>query len=381
MNKKVAIIDTLGAHGGSFHYYTFGQAMGLIKSGYSVNIYTNNKTNDPKINELYFFNFYKDLFLSSFKIINGIRWIIGSIKSIFHARLSSISIFHFHIFYVNILILFNLFLVKILFGKTVITIHDVRSFGVEKESSIITRIVYFLTDLLLTHNEFSKLEIMKLFPTIKSTIHIIPHGNYLPFINRNIDKKQSKYYLNIPQNKNVILFFGMIKKVKGLEVLLKAFKKNVIKNPDLLLVIAGRVWKDDFSIYQDIIDRENLHEHCIIHNKFIKHSEVDYYYNASDLVVLPYKEIYQSGVMMMALSYEVAVLSSDLPPLKEIITDNETGFLFKSESSDSLSEKLNYIFSNKDIINRVKKKGFINCKEKYDWNHIGLLTANAYSTL
>jgi len=76
MNKKVAIIDTLGAHGGSFHYYTFGQAMGLIKSGYSVNIYTNNKTNDPKINELYFFNFYKDLFLSSFKIINGIRWII-----------------------------------------------------------------------------------------------------------------------------------------------------------------------------------------------------------------------------------------------------------------------------------------------------------------
>ena len=170
-------------------------------------------------------------------------------------------------------------------------------------------------------------------------------------------------YTNLPN-----IFFSKIKPVS-------------VKNPDLLLVIAGRVWKDDFSIYQDIIDRENLHEHCIIHNKFIKHSEVDYYYHASDLVVLPYKEIYQSGVMMMALSYEVAVLSSDLPPLKEIITDNETGFLFKSESSDSLSEKLNYIFSDKDIINRVKKKGFINCKEKYDWNHIGLLTANAYSTL
>jgi glycosyltransferase involved in cell wall biosynthesis len=381
MNKKIAIIDTLGAHGGSFHYYTFGQAMGLIKAGYSVNIYTNNETKDPQIKGLCFFSFYKNIFSSSLKIISGFRWLIGSIKSIFHARFSSISIFHIHVFYVNILILFNLLIIKFLFGKVVVTIHDVRSFGGDKESSVIHRIVYLLTDLLLTHNDFSKLELKKVYPFIKTPIHIVPHGNYLPFVNRKVGKNKSRNYLNIPLNKKVVLFFGMIKKVKGLEILLNSLRDVVTHNPDIILIIAGRVWKNDFSIYQEIIDREKLHDHCIIHNNFIAHKDIDYYYAASDLVVLPYKKIYQSGVMMMALSYEVAVLSSDLAPLKEIITDNKTGFLFESENSESLSQRLNYIFSEKNIIEKVRKEGFTHVKENFNWTYIGSLTAKAYEYL
>ena len=114
MKRKIAIIDTLGAHGGSFHFYTFGQAIGLINSGISVSLYTNNETANPHINGLKFFSFYKDLFSSKLKIVSGFQWVLGSLKSIFHARFSGNSIFHFHIFYTNILVLFNLILVKIL---------------------------------------------------------------------------------------------------------------------------------------------------------------------------------------------------------------------------------------------------------------------------
>ena len=81
--KKVAIIDTLGAHGGGFHFYTFGQSMGLIHHGFDVSLYTNNETTNPKINKLKFFTFYKNIFKSKLKIINGLRWIIGSLLSIF----------------------------------------------------------------------------------------------------------------------------------------------------------------------------------------------------------------------------------------------------------------------------------------------------------
>ena len=81
------------------------------------------------------------------------------------------------------------------------------------------------------------------------------------------------------------------------------------------------------------------------------------HYYSSDLVVLPYKRIYQSGVLMMSLSYEKAVLVSDLEPLTDLIKDNDTGFVFKSEDNYSLSSKLNNILSDKDNLENIRKKG------------------------
>ena len=85
MNRKVAIIDPLGAHGSSHHFYLFGQALGLLKNDVDVSLYTNNETASPEINGLKFFTFYKEIFKSKSKIISGIKWIIGTIFSVFHA--------------------------------------------------------------------------------------------------------------------------------------------------------------------------------------------------------------------------------------------------------------------------------------------------------
>ena len=92
MKRKIAIIDTLGAHGGAFHFYTFGQSIGLINSGVDVSLYPNNETANPKIKGLKFFTFYKNIFTSKSKFINGIKWVIGSIFSIFHVFIFTIII-------------------------------------------------------------------------------------------------------------------------------------------------------------------------------------------------------------------------------------------------------------------------------------------------
>ena len=381
MKRKVAIIDTLGSHGGSFHFYTFGQAMGLINSGVDVSIYTNNETINPKINKLDFFSFYKDIFSSKSRIVNGLHWIFGSIKSIFHARFSAVSIFHFHIFYINILVLFNLLVVKLLFGKVVLTIHDVTSFSDNRNSKLMSELVYRFADLILTHNQFSCDEIIKINTGFKQSINIIPHGNYIPFINIQTDKKKSREYLNLPPNKPILLFFGMIKKVKGLDVLLHSFKKVLDKNPDTILLIAGQLWENNFTVYQQIINRNSLSKSIILHTKFIPHNDVEYYFCASDLVILPYKKIYQSGVLMMTLSYGRPALVSNLPPLKELIIDNENGFLFKSEDINDLSEKLNFILSDKEILPRIQKNGRKLINDKFNWDEIGRLTKRAYQTL
>ena len=84
---------------------------------------------------------------------------------------------------------------------------------------------------------------------------------------------------------------------------------------------------------------------------------------------------------MMALSYERPVLTSDLPPLKEVITDNKTGFLFKTEDVDSLTERLNSILSSQQLLERVRIEGAQLSNTKYNWDEIGLLTHRAYLTI
>ena len=78
-----------------------------------------------------------------------------------------------------------------------------------------------------------------------------------------------------------------------------------------------------------------------IRDRFISHSDVSYYYSAADIVILPYRKIYQSGVLMMSLSYKKPVVVSDLPSFKEIIDDNRTGYVFESENSLDLSRVIN----------------------------------------
>ena len=163
--------------------------------------------------------------------------------------------------------------------------------------------------------------------------------------------------------------------------MLESLNKVVDKNPNLLLVIAGRTWQYDFSYYQKIIDKHSLSDYCLIHNKFIPHDEVKHYYAASDLVVLPYKRIYQSGVLMMSLSYEKAVLVSDLEPLTDLIKDNDTGFVFKSGDDYSLSSKLNNILSDKDNLEHIRKRGLELMKKKYDWFEIGKQTKKSYQSI
>mgnify|MGYP002177681837 FL=1 len=84
---------------------------------------------------------------------------------------------------------------------------------------------------------------------------------------------------------------------------------------------------------------------------------------------------------MMTLSYERPALVSDLPPLKEIISDNENGFLFKTENVSDLTTKLNSILSDKGLMEEVRVKGTELVNTKYDWSVIGRQTKQAYQSL
>ena len=378
MRLKVAIIDHLGAHGSSHHFYLFGQAKGLLANDTDVHLYTNSNTINPCIDNLSFYQFYSNIFNRKNKIISLFIYLIGSLKSHFHARYKNCTIFHYHLFGSSVLVLFNMLLAKLLFAKITITIHDVKSFSSVSSFKLYSRLIYFFSDTIITHNEYSFKEIIEKNTSLSHKTSIIPHGNYLPFIKIKEDQKASRIKLGIEKEKKVLLFFGMIKKVKGLDILLSSLPKVIEKHSSLVLLIAGKPWKDDFSYYQKLIDELSISKYCKLDIKFISHSDVPYYYSAADIVILPYRKIYQSGVLMMSLSYKKPVVVSDLPSFKEIIDDNRTGYVFESENSLDLSRVINKALDNPKLLEEIKENGYNLIASDYKWETIGKQTVDAY---
>tara|TARA_B100000902_G_scaffold163425_2_gene158627 strand:+ start:48930 stop:50087 length:1158 start_codon:yes stop_codon:yes gene_type:complete len=381
-NKKIAIIDSVAARGGSHHFYLFGQSIGLIDQGLNVRLYTNDITDDPKIKGLSIKNYYKGIFNKKSRFIAGFFYLIGSIRSIFGARIFGARICHYHLFHVNSLVVFDLLLTKFLGMKVVYTVHDVIS-NLEKNEGSFRWINYVLnkSDKLITHNEYSKQEMIRLFKGIDKEIHIIPHGNYMPFITIKNDQNKSRNKLGLPKHKKVLLFFGMIKRVKGLDLLLKSMQIVIKNNPDIFLLIAGKSWEDDFNLYNEMIENLGIKDNCIVHNKYIKSEHVADYFCSADISVLPYKRISQSGVLMMSMSYNCPVLVSNLLPFTEIINDDITGYIFESENINSLSQKILSIFSNEKSLIKCKDLASNEIKTKYSWNEIGRKMKNIYEKI
>ncbi len=378
-NMRVAMIEPVGGHSG-MDYYDFGLCDGLTKQGLEVTLYTCNETDSWKDDSFRIKRFYNKIYGPDPAWIRGLRYLSGTLQSLWHAAQIRSKVVHFHLFYVTLLEFFNIFLARVLGFKVVITAHDVKPFVDKLSAPRLARIAYQLAHVVIGHNHISQTEINSFLHVPIEKIKCIPHGNYLLFI-RPQDSLSARKNLHIAASKKVILFFGQIKETKGLDLLLQALPQVIQEHPDIALVIAGRPWKDDFSKYQALIDAYNLNAYCQLHIRHIPDNEVDQFYSAASLVVLPYRQIYQSGVLLMAMSYAKPVLVSDLAGLKEVVTDNETGFIFKSLDPDSLAKKMRTIFSQAEHTMEVGENGFRLMATEYSWTRIGKLTLECYKAI
>lgn len=377
---KVSIIEPVGGHSG-MDYYDFGLCAGLVHAGIEPTLYTCNET---KIDPRYSFSVihaYKNIFGTGSKWMRVIRYLASTLNVLLRSRLNHTRICHFHFFQTSFLECFNTVLAKIFGMRIVVTAHDVESFATTFTVPVIARICYSLADRVIAHNNWSRDELIRCLGINPDKIDIVPHGNYIDFIDLPLSKTGARDRLTIPNDSKVILFFGQIKQIKGLDLLLTALTDVIKIHPETLLLIAGRVWKDDYSSYSQIIERNGLKPYCREYIHYIPNSDVGMYYAAADLVVLPYRRIYQSGVLLMAMSYGNGVLVSDLEGMKEIVHDQETGFIFQSEDVNSLADNLVRILADTEKLEHVALNGQNYVKQDYHWHRIGHLTAMCYDKL
>ncbi len=157
-----------------------------------------------------------------------------------------------------------------------------------------------------------------------------PHPMYENF-GEQVDPVQAKKKLGLDVEKNYVLFFGFIRKYKGLDTLLKAFSDQRLKEKNLQLIIAGEYY-DSPQVYEQLIDDLELRNHVILANHYIEDSEVSLYFSAADLVAQTYKTATQSGVTQIAYYYNRPMLVTDVGGLSELVPHQKVGYVTSQDT-------------------------------------------------
>ena len=366
MGKVIAIFDHIGSKAG-MDQYNYGLSFGLIKHC-KILLFTVNESKVLQSEKLSAYRYFGDLWLKKSKLLKLFTLIKGYVRGVVTANNHKVEVVHFHLFHFDILTYLILRIIKHFYkGKIIATIHDVNSFS-SNDKVYLKKLILKEIQAFIVHNNFCHNELSAICSN--KNISVIPHGNFLQQITP------------IPYNSSDtlnLLFFGQIKQVKGLDILLKAFNEACLVNRKISLTIAGNLWHESKDKYEKLIwENKSKISYSF---EFIPDDCVQEYFEAADVVVLPYRKIYQSGVFLKALSYGRAVIVSDLQPFKEFIIDRYNGFLFNSEDHMHLSEVILYIADNLNILPTISQNAFEKLQKDFDWSDIGDATFNFYKSV
>jgi len=192
-----------------------------------------------------------------------------------------------------------------------------------------------------------------------------------------IDKQEARKKLNVLADEKTLLFFGLIREYKGLDLLLEAMADERIKEMKIKLLVAGEFYEDK-KLYTDIIEKHNLQSSIVLFDKFIPNEEVKYYFSAADLLTLPYRSATQSGVTQVAFQFEKPTLVTNVGGLSEIIPHNKCGYVVESNSKAIADSIVDYFSNNREV---SMAAAMAEEKKKYDWSIFSNNIVNLYEDL
>jgi D-inositol-3-phosphate glycosyltransferase len=191
--------------------------------------------------------------------------------------------------------------------------------------------------------------------------------------------------LGIREDEKTILFFGNIAPYKGLEYLTAAFQLIPAQRDNYRLVIAGwpKYCESYWGAIQAAIREDVQNGRVLLKAEYIPDEETELYFKAADVLVLPYRHIYQSGVLFLGYSFGLPVLAADVGALKDEIVEGETGFVFRPEDPVDLAKTIERYFASGLYANLNVRRQRIRdfALEQHSWDIVGQLTMSVYASL
>jgi glycosyltransferase involved in cell wall biosynthesis len=234
----------------------------------------------------------------------------------------------------------------------------------EKRAGDILFTKYFLKacDAFITMSQ-KVLEDLRQFEKEKPA-QLVHHPLYDNFGER-LEKNEARQHLGLNSDEKIILFFGFIRKYKGLDLLLQAMADERIKKENIKLLIAGEFYEDE-KPFLELIKNGQLENNVILKTNFIPDSEVKYYLCSGDCIVQPYRNATQSGVTPLAYHFERPMIVTNVGGLPSLVPHQKSGLVCKPNPKSIADAILQfYQLGENYFIPHLREE-----KKKYSWKNL-----------
>lgn len=364
----IAIIDPLGRHGG-LHYYVDGMARGLSENGYRVITYVTDFTGISPQQSYESEVAFGELYGHQPNYIRGVRFLLGIFRAVLSARSRGVHVVNLHAFRHDFREALAIWSCRLAGLQVILTVHDIESFG-SNRSSTTQKLCLAGVSAFIFQNKFSKSIFEKKYTVNKMPVGIIPHGHYIDAYPQPPGKNEARSLLGFDPETFLLLFFGNPREEKGLDLLI-ATLSNWKGRLDWKLVIAGKMKPTQKKSIENLITRSGLTDQVRIDAGHISDSDTPLYYRAADIVVVPYRKIYESGVTIMAMSMGRPAIVSNHEPLTDKIIEGITGFVFESGVHADLAAALDRAYSQRNRLDVLGDAAFQQVKKNRAWTNIG----------
>ena len=278
---------------------------------------------------------------------------------------------------------------RVLRKKIVLTVHNVNAGRRDSNDThlnrLTLRIQYRLADHIFVHTDKMKRELIDESGVAPRQVTVIPFGinNAVPHTRLSADEARRR--LGIRKEVKTILFFGNIAPYKGLDYLISAYQELRNAREEYRLIIAGRPKNCEryWHSIQDAIREDMRRERVLLRAEFIPDEETEVYFKAADILALPYKQIFQSGVLFLGYSFGIPVVASDVGSLGESIIEGETGFLCRPCDPTDLARAIKSYFVSDLYKHLDTRRDEIRkfAHDQHSWDTVGQLTSSVYEQL
>jgi asparagine synthase (glutamine-hydrolysing) len=300
----------------------------------------------------------------------------------------------FHVLWNNKVEWFDRTLLMLLYkacGRAVVlTAHNVNAAKRDGADSWINRVTlraqYALSDHVFVHTQKMKSDLCHDFGVPGDKVAVIPFGINDTTPRRGLGRADARALIGVPATARVGLFFGQIAPYKGLHHLVDALPAILRETPDFHLVIAGKVKRGHEAYWEPIRQRlahESLRDHVTLRIEHIPDADVEPYFEAADVALLPYVDISQSGVPFLAFSFGAPVVATDVGSLSEDVIPGRTGEICAAGDPQAFAGAVSGFFRANPHADRAAARAAIreHALDRHSWQRVGTITLCVYRQL
>jgi glycosyltransferase involved in cell wall biosynthesis len=381
--------------GGQDRHYSYGLATALAPKRVGVDFVGSDELDSPELRatpSLSFLNLRGSQERNASRVAKVERVLRYYGRLLKYAAVAEPEIFH--VLWNNKIEAFDRTLLMIyyrLLGKRIVhTAHNVNAARRDSKDGLLNRLTlktqYRLCHNVFVHTEKMKQELHEQFGVREDRVTVIPYGINNAVPDTALTPREARARLGLAESDRAILFFGQIGHYKGLDYLVTAFEQLLASDPRYRLVVAGKP-KPGAREYWDEL-RTRLEPHvaagrAILNVRFIPDAETELYFKGTDLFVLPYREIFQSGILFLGYSFGLPAVAADVGALRDDVIEGKTGFLCRPHDPDHLSKTIATYFESPLYADlerrRVEIRDYVT--SQHSWDVVADMTRDVYLRL